>query len=80
MKDTLQRTTIFLTRDQHDRLRTLAFKRKKSMAQLIREAALEILEDEEDLKSALKIMDNDEEMISFDDYNDRRKQGQVKNL
>ena len=80
MKDTLQRTTIFLTRNQHDRLRTLAFKRKKSMAQLIREAALEILEDEEDLKSALKIIGNDEEMISFDDYNDRRKQGQTKNL
>ena len=75
MKDTLQRTTIFLTRDQHDRLRTLAFKRKKSMAQLIREAVLEILEDEEDLKSALKIMENDEEMISFNDYEDKRKKG-----
>ena len=80
MKDTLQRTTIFLTRDQHERLRTLAFKKRKSMAQLIREAALEILEDEEDLKSALKIMDNDEEMISFDDYDNKRKHGQVKNL
>ncbi len=80
MTDTLQRTTIFLTRDQHDRLRTLAFKRKKSMAQLIREAALEILEDEEDLKSALKIIENDEEMVSFDDYDDKRKKGQIKNL
>ena len=80
MKDTLQRTTIFLTRDQHERLRTLAFKKRKSMAQLIREAALEILEDEEDLKSALKIMDNDEEMILFDEYDNKRKQGQVKNL
>ena len=80
MKDTLQRTTVFLTRDQHEKLRTLAFKRKKSMAQLIREAALEILEDEEDLKSALRIMDNDEEMISFDEYDNKRKQGKVKNL
>ena len=75
MKDTLQRTTIFLTRNQHDRLRTLAFKRKKSMAQLIREAALEILEDAEDLKSALTIMDNDEEMVAFEDYDNKRKQG-----
>ena len=80
MKDILQRTTIFLTRDQHDRLRTLAFKRKKSMAQLIREAALEILEDEEDLKSALKIIGNDEETVPFDGYNDKRKQGRIKNL
>ncbi len=80
MKDTLQRTTIFLTKDQHERLRTLAFNRRKSMAQLIREAALEILEDEEDLKSALKIMDNDEELVSFDEYASKRKQGQVKDL
>ena len=51
MKNDLQRTTIFLTKDQHDKLRTLAFKKRKSMAQLIREAVLEILEDEEDLKA-----------------------------
>ena len=80
MKDTLQRTTVFLTKDQHEKLRTLAFKRRKSMAQLIREATLELLEDEEDLKSALVIMDNDEKMILFDDYDNKRKQGQVKNL
>ena len=68
MKNTLQRTTIFLSKDQHERLRTLAFKRRQSMAHLIREAVLDILEDEEDLKSALKIMDNKEEMISFEEY------------
>ncbi len=73
MKDILQRTTIFLTKDQHEGLRTLAFKRRKSMSQLIREAALEILEDEEDFKSALRIMDNDEGMISFDEYDAKRK-------
>jgi len=68
MKNDLQRTTIFLTKDQHEKLRTLAFKKRKSMAQLIREAVIEILEDEEDLKSALLIMDNNEEMVSFDEY------------
>lgn len=78
MKDTLQRTTIFLTKNQHERLRVLAFQRRKSMAQLIREVALEILEDEEDLKSALRIMGNDEEMIAFEEYDNKRKQGQVK--
>jgi predicted DNA-binding protein len=75
MKDTLQRTTIFLTKNQHERLRLLAFQRRKSMAQLIREVALEILEDEEDLKSALTIMDDDEDMITFEEYNNKRKQG-----
>jgi predicted DNA-binding protein len=73
MKDTLQRTTIFLTKNQHEKLRLLAFQRRKSMAQLIREAAIEILEDAEDLKSALTIMDNDEEMVEFEDYNNKRK-------
>jgi hypothetical protein len=29
MKNDLQRTTIFLTKDQHEKLRTLAFKKKK---------------------------------------------------
>lgn len=66
MKNDLQRTTIFLTKDQHEKLRTLAFKKRKSMAQLIREAVFEILDDEEDLKSALLIIDNNEEMILFD--------------
>ena len=80
MNEPLQRTTIFLTKDQHERLRNLAFKRRKSMAQLIRESAIEILEDEEDLKSALKIMDNDEEMILFDGFDSKRKRGQVKDL
>ena len=42
MKDTLQRTTIFLTRDQHEGLRTLAFKKRKSMSQLLREATLDV--------------------------------------
>jgi hypothetical protein len=50
------------------------------MVQLIRESAIEILEDEEDLKSVLKIMDNDEEMISFDGFDSKRKRGQVKDF
>lgn len=80
MKNDLQRTTIFLTKDQHEKLRTFAFKKRKSMAQLIRETVLEILEDEEDLKSALLIMDNNEEMVSFDEYDSKRKKRRAKNL
>lgn len=34
MKDTLHRTTVFLTKDQHEKLRNLAFKRRKSMARI----------------------------------------------
>lgn len=71
MKGTLQRTTIFLTKDQHEGLRRIAFERRKSMSQLLREAVLEIIEDIEDLKSAQKIMD-DEELVSFEHYKSKR--------
>jgi predicted DNA-binding protein len=72
MKDSLQRTTIFLTKEQHEGLRTLAFERRKSMSQLLREAVLEILEDAEDLESAQKIIKNNEELVSFEEYKSKR--------
>ncbi len=43
MGTTLKRTTIFLTSEQHERLRRLAFEKRTSMAKLIRDAAVEIL-------------------------------------
>ena len=48
MGTTLKRTTIFLTEDQHETLRRIAFDRRTSMSKLIRDAALKIMEDEED--------------------------------
>jgi len=68
MKDTLQRTTIFLTKEQHEGLRTIAFERRKSMSQLLREAALEIIGETKYLKSAQKTMDSDKDLISGKDY------------
>ena len=50
MGTALKRTTIFLTEEQHERLRRLAFEQRTSMAKLLRDAALEILEDEEDMR------------------------------
>ena len=43
MGTNLKRTTIFLTEEQHERLRRLAFEQRTSMAKLLRDAALEIL-------------------------------------
>ncbi len=54
MGTTLKRTTIFLTEEQRERLRRLAFEQRTSMAKLVREAILEILEDEEDVREGLK--------------------------
>ena len=39
----LKRTTIFLTEEQHEKLRQLAFEQRTSMAKLLRDAALEIM-------------------------------------
>ena len=56
MGTALKRTTIFLTEEQHERLRRLAFEQRTSMAKLLRNAAVEILEDEEDIREGLKAL------------------------
>ena len=64
MGTALKRTTIFLTEDQHERLRRLAFEQRTSMAKLLRDAALEILEDEEDIQEGLKALADGEGTIT----------------
>jgi len=69
MATELKRTTIFLTGEQHEGLRRLAFEKKTSMARLIREAALEILEDEEDIREGLKALaEGDEGSITLEEF------------
>ena len=53
MGTNLKRTTIFLTEDQHETLRRLAFEQRTSMAKLIRDAALKIMEDRREGLKAL---------------------------
>ena len=74
MGTTLKRTTIFLTEEQHERLRRLAFEQRTSMAHLLREAALEILEDEEDIQEGLKALADEEGTITWEEYQHRRKE------
>ncbi len=64
----LKRTTIFLTEEQHENLRRLAFERRTSMAGLLREVCLEILEDEEDIRDCLKTWDDKEGTMTLDEY------------
>ena len=56
-KTSLKRTTIFLAEEHHEALRRLAFERRTSMAELIREAVLEMLELEDDEREALKALE-----------------------
>ncbi len=72
MGTTLKRTTIFLTEEQHERLRRLAFEQRTSMAKLLRDAALEILEDEEDMREGLKALAEEEGTITWEQYQQQR--------
>jgi division protein CdvB (Snf7/Vps24/ESCRT-III family) len=73
MATNLRRTTIFLTNEQHEKLRRLAFEQRTSMAKLIRDATLEILEDEEDIKEGMKALADKKGTISWESYQSRRK-------
>ena len=72
MATTLKRTTIFLTEEQRERLRRLAFEQRTSMAKLLRDAALEILEDDEDIREGLKALADEEGTITWEQYQRRR--------
>jgi len=67
-KTVLKRTTIFLTEEHREALRRMAFTKRTSMANLIREAILEMLEDEEDVREILKERKKgDQEYISLEE-------------
>ncbi len=72
MEKSLKRTTIFLTNEQHEGLRRLAFLRRTSMSKLLREATLEILEDEEDIREGFKSLADGEGTISWAEYQKER--------
>jgi predicted DNA-binding protein len=68
----LKRTTIFLTEEQRERLRRLAFEQRTSMAKLIRDAAVEILEDEEDVREGLAALADEEGTVTWEQYQRQR--------
>ncbi|MBI2303255.1 MAG: hypothetical protein HYU86_00715 [Chloroflexi bacterium] len=72
MGTALKRTTIFLTEEQHERLRRLAFEQRTSMAKLLRDAALEILEDEEDIREGRKALKDKRGTLDWETF--KRKQ------
>jgi hypothetical protein len=72
MGTAMKRTTIFLTKEQHERLRNLVFEQRTSMGKLLRDAALEILEDEEDIREGLKGLADEEGTMTLDQYKQSR--------
>jgi len=78
MGTTLKRTTIFLTEEQHERLRRLAFEQRTSMAKLLRDAALEILKDEQDVLEGLKALADEEGTVTWEQYQRQRKERELR--
>jgi len=74
----LKRTTIFLTEEQHERLRRLAFEQRTSMAKLLRDAALEILEDEYDVSWGLQALADEEGTVTWEQYQRQRKEWELR--
>ena len=72
METKLKRTTIYLTQEQHEVLRRMAFEHRTSMAKLIRDAAIEIMEDEEDIQEGLKALSQEKGTITWKEYQSRR--------
>ncbi len=56
VKDSFKRTTISLRPEEYEALRFMAFKRRTSMAGVVRELIYELLEDEEDIRDGLKAL------------------------
>jgi predicted DNA-binding protein len=56
VKDSFKRTTISLHTEEYEALRFVAFKRKTSVAGVVRELIYEHLEEEEDIRDGLKAL------------------------
>ncbi len=73
MATALKRTTIFLTAEQHEGLRRIAFEQRTSMAELLRNATLQLMEDEEDIQAGLRALSDEEGTMTWDQYVESRK-------
>jgi predicted DNA-binding protein len=66
--DGFKRTTISLHPDDYEVLRFLAFKRKTSVAGLVRELIQELLEDEEDIRDGLKALEDKGDTLDWETF------------
>jgi hypothetical protein len=56
VKDGFKRKTISLRNEEYEALRFIAFKRRKSIAAVVRELIYERLEEEEDIRDGIKAL------------------------
>ncbi len=64
--DSYKGTTISLHPEEYEVLRFLAFKRKTSVAGLVRELIRELLEDDEDIRDGLKALEDKDDTLDWE--------------
>ena len=76
VKDGFKRTTISLRNEEYEALRFIAFKRRKSIAAVVRELIYECLEEEEDIRDGMKALAEESDTMDWTtfkkDYLDRQ--------
>ena len=65
VQDEYKRTTISLRPEEYEALRFMAFKRKTSVAGIVRELIYERLEDEEDIRDGLKALEEKRDSLDW---------------
>ncbi|MBI2832113.1 MAG: hypothetical protein HYX79_07650 [Chloroflexi bacterium] len=68
VKDSYKRTTISLRPEEYEVLRFLAFKRKTSVAGLVKKMIQELLEDEEDIRDGLKALEDKGDTMDWETF------------
>jgi predicted DNA-binding protein len=63
-----KRTTISLRSEEYEALRFLAFKRKTSVAGVVRELIAEILEEQEDIRDGLKALNDTKGTLDWETF------------
>ena len=66
--DKFKRTTVSLHEEEYEALRFMAFKKRTSIAGVLRELILQRLEDEEDIKDGLKALETKGDSIDWSDF------------
>ena len=67
-KDSFKRTTISLRPEEYEALRFMAFKRKTSVAGVVRELIYEHLEEEEDIRDGLKALEEKGDTMDWETF------------
>lgn len=63
-----KRTTVSLRPEEHEVLRFVAFKRKTSVAGLVRQMVLDLIEEEEDIRDGLKALEEKADTLDWETF------------